>query len=257
MLPGSVPTPNDGGLLQETRLILGKFSAAPTLARAAAIDALVRALKTNGTWSKRSGLWIYAAHTSQAACVNWIAPGASSASAQGSPTFTANRGFTGNGSDGYLLCGNVSDYPLFTQNDAHTMAWSLTNPAGNDNNYLFGNSAAAGNFHFLPKSTSGNANSRFNSGTSDTFANSDVSGLYTLRRNNSSNYQLFRNASQIRSVSQASAAVTTNAFRVLRHSSSFSALECAMVSIGGTLTDTEIANDHTAFQTYLQAAGAI
>ncbi len=85
-----------------------------------------------------------AAHTSQAALLNWIAPSGTAASTSGSPTFVTDRGFTGDGVVGYIDLGFACNAtPNVSLNSCHVGIWNLT--AGNSGRAL-GQVAAAGTF---------------------------------------------------------------------------------------------------------------
>lgn len=61
-------------------------------------------LSDAGLLTKVKGLWAYCVPTQADALRNWINPGTSDLTISGTPTFTANEGFTGNGTDAQLVC---------------------------------------------------------------------------------------------------------------------------------------------------------
>ena len=85
------------GLLAETRLLLDAMTVKPTSTRARQINRLIAALKACGCWTRLDVLYMLAAHDSQAALLNWKSPGTFTLQANNSPTFTADRGYAGDG----------------------------------------------------------------------------------------------------------------------------------------------------------------
>ena len=73
----------------------------PTEARKKLIDRTIKELKSFGIWYQLDVLYFFAAETQQAALLNWI-KNAHNATAVNSPTFTVDRGFTGDGATSYI-----------------------------------------------------------------------------------------------------------------------------------------------------------
>lgn len=84
--------------------LIARMSAAPDMARAGLIDALVRAIKAAGVWAKLDLLYLTAAHDAQAARRNWIGD-AYNLTTVSTPAFTADRGYAGDGAGSYLDTG--------------------------------------------------------------------------------------------------------------------------------------------------------
>jgi lysophospholipase L1-like esterase len=110
------------GLDPDAAAIIARMSVAPGATNAAAINALVTALKAGGVWGRLAAFQVYAAHDAQAALLDWKRAGVS-ATLHGSPTpvHHANKHFYSAGSPAYL---NTKFNPstdgagLYTQNDA-------------------------------------------------------------------------------------------------------------------------------------------
>lgn len=83
------------------KAIIAAMTTAPSGARKAAINTLVKSLKAGGVWDKLDSLYILAAADSQAALLDWKRLG-TSATVTNAPTFTADRGYTFDGSTNYL-----------------------------------------------------------------------------------------------------------------------------------------------------------
>jgi len=101
-----------GGLLPETKTLIGRMTVEPSRGRKAAINRLVGRLKERGLWQnpKFDALYVLAAHDSQAGYLNWFAN--NTASAVDGPLFTVDRGSAGDGVDGRLLCVVPSASPI-------------------------------------------------------------------------------------------------------------------------------------------------
>lgn len=104
------------------------MSVQPDATRKGHLNTLIAGLKADGIWTKLDWLAICAAHDEQAGRVNAVNP-AQVATAPVAPTFTTDRGFTGNGTTQYLDSGwnpVTAGSPKFVQNDAHMGVWCGT-----------------------------------------------------------------------------------------------------------------------------------
>jgi hypothetical protein len=112
----------------EAATLVARFTTQPTSARKALIDTLVGSLKAGSVWSKLDALYILAAADSQASRQNWIA-NQYNLSLVNTPTFVADRGWTGTAGNGQLSSGfdaSTAVSPKFTQNSASMFVWSRT-----------------------------------------------------------------------------------------------------------------------------------
>jgi hypothetical protein len=109
MFPQSGAGAVGGQLLPETQALLNRMSVRPSNVRIFSYNKLIRDLKAASlyTTSKISGLYILAAHDAQAARLN-IIQNAINLSVTGTPTFTADRGYTGGASDGLTATGSAN-----------------------------------------------------------------------------------------------------------------------------------------------------
>jgi lysophospholipase L1-like esterase len=125
---GSLTTPI---LDPEVSAIIARMSSAPPAANSLAIYGLVSTLKLAGIWSRLDSFQVYAAHTSQAALLDWKRS-AISATLHGAttPVHYPNNHFYSAGSPAYL---NTKFNPaaasqLYAQNDA---SWGYYHSVGN------------------------------------------------------------------------------------------------------------------------------
>lgn len=243
----------------EASALVARFTTQPTNARKLVIDNLVGSLKTAGVWTKMDVLYVRAAADSQAARLNWIADQYNS-TAFSSPLFTADRGYTPDGSASYLDSGfnpTTAVGAKFLQDNAHLGAWHRTDLA---------------NAGATSSNDIGNATSRIlNSGTmiTQTRPNSSATGGSTTEdyakhkvysRDGSASWRYFSNgviSGADPRVTPVSEALTNYNFGTGRTAAaSFGLNQEAVSHWGGYLTAAEIAAMTAAFSTYLTAVGA-
>lgn len=82
--------------------IIAAMSVAPDATRQTLINNTVVALKNAGLWAKLDILYMFAAHTEQAARIDWKHPATRSATRLNVATFNTDQGFKGDGSIMYL-----------------------------------------------------------------------------------------------------------------------------------------------------------
>lgn len=243
------------GLRAETTALVARMTVAPSAARAAAYDRLVRALIAAGVWARLDALYILAAHDAQAARLNWRAA-AYDLTAVGGMTFAPQRGYQGDGSTGYLSSGfnpTTAQAPLFAQNDAHMGLWSLTDGVAAAHDMGAGNSSLA----MLATTTTFQArgNSGAASGTSSTGL-----GHLMWSRADASNVARYRDGAAHSTTAQASVAPSNYAFRVggyLTSTASYSARQIAAAHWGAALDATQTEALYNALRRYLTGAGAL
>ena len=241
----------------EATTLVGLMSVQPTNARKALIDALITSLKSAGVWAKLDVLWIPAAHDSQAGRLNWKSPGTFTLAEVSSPTFTADRGYTGNGTSSYLTTGwaPATNGVNYTQNSASLIAWCRTSAQQTAN--LYG-TATNGQARLLTRSATDNLVYTVNATTTKSVANTDGAGLYAVVRSAALNSQSYKNGAAFGTAdtTTASATLTATQFNLLRNNSTFSSAEIAIAAAGASLDATENANLYNALQTYMTAIGA-
>lgn len=228
----------------------------PTDVRKDLINSLVVALKNAGVWAKLDCLYIMAAADSAAARINWKNPGTYNLTEQSSPTFTADRGYTGNGSSSYLSCGvNNNALTQFTQNSLHYGAWSLTDAAVLAYNDMGTQSSTL--FRHRLRTATNIFSAGINGASTLDVSNSDSRGHFVANRSASNARQIYRNATSLATDSVTSTALTANNFTILRANDLYSGRQIAAAHIGASLSGTEVTNLYNALTTYLTAVGAV
>jgi hypothetical protein len=236
--------------------LIGRMTSAPEVARVAAIDALVRALKAGGIWAKLDLLYLMAAHDEQAARRNWMGD-AFNLAAVNVPGFVADRGFTGDGATSYLDTGFQPGVSAGAggQDDNHLGVWCRTNASS------AGFDIAATN-HTLNANNAGNVNSRNMAGATDVVGGVATSVGHTLHsRSGGAGYAVYRNGAVLGTVVRASSApAAASLFVCARNASgtpsSFGTRQIAAAHAGSALNATEAATMHAALSAYLTSVGA-
>jgi len=244
----------------EASALVARMTTAPTRLRKQRIDTLVGSLKTAGVWAKLDALYVMAAHDAQAARLNWIAD-VFNLTAVSAPTFTADRGYAGDGSTSYLDTGfnpATASTPNYVQDSAHYGWWVQDGSAAAVND--FGNTNSRGNS--AASSTSITARINGASGLNATVTDADRPlGWTCVARPDSANMEIIceleaADTTAIASQTPTSANFFIGCFNSAGSPSSFSTRRYAAVHFGEYLDDTERDATRNALSTYLQAVGA-
>ncbi len=244
---GSAPQ----GIIGDAAALFARFTTPPSAARAGLINNLILALVQSDVWPKLDALYIMAAADSQAAKLNWIA-NQYNLTEVNAPTFTADRGFAGDGATSYL--DSVTYIPTgtgqYTLNSAHLSVWCNVDPAGANVSEIFLSGANVGSVGV--RRASGNANAFMNdqdnlnsfvaSGVGFTIGNRTGAAVKTVRKNNAA---LTNNTA-------AAVSLPTGAMTVL---TAGSARRLATASAGAGLTVSQSDALYAALNSYLTAVG--
>lgn len=235
----------------ETEAYIARLTEQPSPYHAAALDDLMLVFKDIGL-AKFSRVLVKRTHTAQAGLTNFV--GAGVATLVGSPVFTPNAGFAGNGTSAAIDSG----VKLTQQDSGHLSFWSRT--AGQHGNVDMGNS----NSLLLCRTTANTASHRVNSGTSGTSGGSitDGTGFYVTSRLGPAGADnvLYRNGVVVGATPGVSAAPDAAAnIRILGRGGtlSWSIRECAYATIGLGLTAAEVTKLYNGFKAYDDAMAAI
>lgn len=243
-----------------TTALVARMTVDPGCPRKIVINNLIVSLKTAGVWSKMDRLYVLAAADSQAACLEWKGNASSDLLPTNSPTFTTDRGYTGNGSNARLLAplSSPSGLTQYTLNSAHISLWSRTSTGsagydgGTDGDRAWIQTRSGVNaFNFKV-----NQDTDDNGGAATSGSNSDGSGFFIANRSASNALQGYRNGSQIATGSQASVSIPGNNTMILLGFTNYSSRQIASFSIGASLNSTEAAAFYNALQAYMTAVGA-
>lgn len=252
----SAPSNPCASLDSSTVALVARMTVDPGCPRKLVINNLIVSLKTAGVWSKLDVLYLFAAHNSQAALLNWVST-SHNATAVNSPAFTADYGFTGNGSNAYIDA-NFNPSTVvganFVRNSAHISV--RVNDRVVNYNYAVGSDNNRYNILVADYFYGGYANySMASSIPSGAVAVTNSVGLWLARRSASNATNLFVRGSVVQTSTQTSSAVDSTAMYFLRYVNNYFGNGIASGSIGGSLTDTEVADFNTAISTYMTAVG--
>jgi hypothetical protein len=244
----------------ETQAVLAAMTA-QTNARALLIDNLVRALKGYGLWPQLDTFYMFAAADSPSSLVNWKNPGTFNATIAGTPTFTADRGFTGNGTNGALNTNFVPSTAggVFTQNSAHVSGRVLNSLAASANNKLIGQIAAGSTARtqLLVRNTGDILSPIMNDASFGSGTTTNTAGFYLMRRTGASARSVIKDATTPVNDTVASTGLPTQAISFLSDGATFGALQIATGSIGLGMGFQDAQNFNGLQIAYLKAVGAL
>lgn len=248
----------------ETTALIARFTTPPDATRTTKINDLIYALKTAGVWAKLDALYVMAAADAQAAQRNWIAD-AFNLTPTSSPTFDADRGYTGNGTSSYLDTGfnptTQAATAKYIRDSAHVGLWSRSSGQISSNNS--GKDMGATTLLGLwLRGTADTAAWAINStigsiGNLVTAANTDGSGHFLFNRSTSSALQSYRNGGSLGTSTKTSTGIPNSNITIGKSGASqFVNRQFAAAHIGQSLDATETAAFYTALQAYMTAVGA-
>jgi hypothetical protein len=239
----------------EAHTLVGAMVEEPSDARKTLIDALISGLKTDGLWNLLDALYVQAAHTSQAGCLNWKQPDLYPLIESGTGTWTTDRDWAGDGISGRLSL-NVSP-ALLTQyqlNSATAFVWSRTSAAQATNAMGL---VLGATFQLNPRFTGGSFAGRLNDNVGASTPNADAVGLHTISRTSSTATQFYKNGAAVGAVvATPSGSKNVNNIVLGGHITGYSSWNIAAAGVGAGMDATQNANLYTRLQTFLAAIGA-
>ena len=224
----------------DANFLFSQMSPPPDATRKRLIDWTVRELKAFGIWYRLDRLFVFAAHAQQGALLDWT-KATRSATAVNSPTFTTDRGFTGNGTTSYINSNyNANSQGVNYSLNSAVIGAYVTGTAV-DAGIVVGFSDAAAFSQFQPRSTGDIVVPRLNSGGSTTSASTDASGWWTIDRASSAEFITYRNGASFSTHTTVSSAVSNFTSYILARNlagtaGAFFSLQTSAVLFGGTLT---------------------
>lgn len=255
-----------GGDAAQTTAFLARADAITTVGATeramykALINGLVSTAYSGGgtLFSAFDSLRIYATDTQAHALLNLI-QNLYNPTINGSLTFTADRGFAGNGTNTNYIDTNfnpsTATTPKYTQDSAHYSVWSVT--AGVEGNTLTGNDVTS--THVYPDFGGPGTYMRINDSASSgqISATPDGSGFYLASRTGPSNRDGYWNASPIGNANSATSTTVANAnFRdICVYQGNGSTKQVAMASTGAKLNSTDASNFYTLVRAAMNTVG--
>jgi len=254
----AVPRPFDSSrsYLPEANALFAAMTVQPSSGRKVTINNTIRALKNSGVWDRSDLIYMLAAHDSQAARLNWKNPGTNTLSEVNSPTFTTDRGYTGDGVS--MALESAYTNTLFAQDDGHLSCFCLTETASGSSDISVTNITPASR-GFVRARTGVNALAAVSTaaGTTSALATA-VPRLVAANRTNAANQSVYSNGAFDATSAQASSAVAAVKVTFLGNGvASFSTRQSAFGTVGASLSADQHAALYAASLAYLQAVGAV
>lgn len=237
---------------------IAKLTTPPTGTERNLLNSLVTGLKSDGVWALLDRFALLAVETQQASLVDLRNPN-KSFTASGTITFTVNRGWTGDGSTGYLDIGEAwsATGNQFALNSASLGVWCNASGAAGIKGQI-GNIANSARSQISARSATGNESFQINDSTGDTLMVSNGSrlGHRTAARTGLLVKKGYFNGAVTANLSTTSSAVNTANGSLLRSLTSYADDRIAAAYSGAGLTDAQVSALHSRLSTYLTAKGA-
>jgi hypothetical protein len=239
----------------ETEAIAAAFTTPPTTARKNLIDAAVVALKAAGVWTKLDALYAFAAADSQAALINWKAPGTFNGTLVNAPAFTADQGFAGGATKSVATSFNptTAPSPKLTQNDASLFAWSYSNPSSSGG--ILSNTVGSTGLMIAPRYGGATRYVSVNDVWTLPAAPSDATGLTAASRTSSSLRTVYLNAVSAETQTGASNVSANQPLSFLIGNGNNFAEICSGGGFGAGLVQAEHTALYNALRTYMTGVG--
>jgi len=249
----------DTGFDPDALLYINQLSPTPSDAYKNAVNTLVQTLKTDGNWNELDRFWIHATEYQQNARISLVNPTSTAITEVSSPTWTANQGYTGNGTSMYLNTNyNTSTNSVkFTQNSGSIGVYNRTNVAENKED--MGNlSASTANTVRCKQTTDGTQVGALNQASGISIAVADARGLAASVRTGASAVALWKNGASITTNTNASLALPNyNIFvlclNITGAPGNYSSKQIAMSFVGSGVVDQ--LKLYNAFQTFATTRG--
>jgi hypothetical protein len=263
---------------QPQYLFVAGPQAAAFLARTSGLDsthinaytALINGLAIDGVWNKLDVLYVFATADSTTASLNLINT-SFGAVLHGSPTFTADRGFTGvdGSSTVYIDTGyTASTSGQWNLNSGHISGWCVTNvqstsAGGTLLGYNGPNTSGTPQTNIIPRYSDGNAYFRVNDSPappSSGTANASSIGHWVASRTGSNATAGYHNGSAFLTPNAGTGTVPARKILVLAADvngtvGAGTSNQMAMASIGAGLTSGDVSNFYSRLRTYMTAVG--
>jgi hypothetical protein len=253
--PGPRVSSGGGGCSQATAL-LARMGGGQN---ASAVTTLICGMVTDGTWSLMDVFYVFAINSTGNAALNWVSS-SFSITVNGSCTFTANQGYTGDASSCYLATAYnpATSGTNYVQNSASLGVCNFNASANAET--LIGANDATSNYASMGFSSSAmfyDVND--NAFPSFTFVN--TAGLWHADRTGSATMALYLNGNSVNTSTASSTAIPSFALDILAQNEqgtplNFSTGQVGVAFAGAGLTSGQANSVFSRIHTYLGAVGA-
>lgn len=228
--------------------------------RLAVVNTFINALMTANAYALFESIWLFAAENSQSALIDVISRRV--ATVVNAPTFTIDRGYTGDGATSYINTGFTPSTPSrYALNSAANGCWIVNARAVGANVAAFGSISAAGQSDLFPFFGDTNTWSTLNSATGDSVTGpTDTKGFWHTDRPNATGHNVWFNGVNKGNTGRASAGLSTLPFFVCGRNNvgspaSLTTDQIAAFFVGGSLNGKEVAV-YNVFNAYMTSVGA-
>jgi hypothetical protein len=238
--------------------LFAAMSSQPSTTRKNQYQTFITSLKTAGVWTKLDVLWILWADDSQQASLNLKSPGTFTLTTSGSPTFTANLGWAGNGTDASLNTGwdAATNGVQFTQDANHFGTYTMTSTVNTQSDFGTG---TVNVYRVRTRQPAGNSFCQISGAGSvtDTAPNATAPYHSICVRRDANNIFLFKDGvSNNTNAAAASAALSNVDFTGLKANNGFTDRTLGAMHMGTSLSDVEALALFNALHDFAVAVGA-
>jgi hypothetical protein len=228
-----------------------------------AYDTMICGMVTDGTWCGTTidALYIFATNTTTTANLN-LCSSSYALTSHGTISFSADHGYTGNGTTGYLDTGfNASTAGgNFTLNSGHVGAYVLTSRSSNQNYFEVGSSDKVSSATSIQPLAGGDVFASVNDGGSNVVTNSNAQGLWIGSRTGSVTQTIYKNGSSFGTPNNASVSVNNLNFYISARNGAgtaddFSTDQLSAVFFGAGLNATKAGNISSRINAFMTALG--
>jgi hypothetical protein len=239
--------------------IFEAFTTPPTDERKVTIDTMVKALVAAGVWDVLDVLHVYAAADAQASRINWVDPGTYDGTSTAMPTFTADEGYTGNGTSSYVDSNFNPQMAVGANHVAtagHVAAWVLTGVDGEPVMGYDGNDQSTNIYSNFGGSVFLRVNDNPQTGG---FATTGNTGFFLGNRSSATGRQGYKNGVSVGAYGSSPNLDPISDANIATHRNVdiFGTAQVSMLSIGGSLTAQQASDFYDAALAYMQAVGAV
>ncbi|HZW07965.1 MAG TPA: hypothetical protein VFF65_12655 [Phycisphaerales bacterium] len=236
-----------GRFLPQTQALVAAMTTPPTDERAELIDEFNRSMAAISQAS--DWLFMLCAHAEQASLLDWTNP-SRVLTPVNAPVFDADEGYTGDAVGAYLTTSRLmSSLTKYQRNSASaTVAVVGASPVASDR--WLGPDGGSTTI-FMGLSAGSEYSARLNSNSGGTAAAVNGKGVYTINRNNSSDFQMYKDGVQVASVTTASVILIAANLILLSANGIYGVGPQAYGRVGSALTPTQIAAEAAAVKTFI------
>lgn len=260
-----IPELFPAGTTPQGNAVIAAMPTTPNAARQKLIQTLVKGLLDDGIWAMLDILYLTAADASLNSLINWINPGTHDLTVVNlvAGQFTIDRGWTGNGVNGYLDTNyNPStDGINFTLNDASIGAYCRLNIQ--EDTVIIGCQAGGPGAYIYPRDSTYVGNSilsKLNDSSLGSVPNLDSKGFYIISRDVAAHKDIYKNTIKTEHIEVSTTIPNQNIYILGLNNGGalqeISTNQIAEAHAGGGMTQTNVNNFTDRLETFMDAIGA-